>query len=58
MQNLILNNMQPKVQLHYERANRSTRLGSRAALGFGGFPPTTAFYADPVAVPNCDRGFY
>jgi len=47
MQNLILNNMQPKVQPHYEQANRSTRLGSRAAFGFGGFPPTTAFYAGP-----------
>jgi len=39
--------MQPKVQPHYEQANRSTRLGSRAAFGFGGFPPTTAFYAGP-----------
>jgi transcriptional regulator with XRE-family HTH domain len=43
----------------YERANWSTRLGSRLASGFGGFLPTTAFDGpSPVAVPNCDRGFY
>jgi len=36
MQNLILNNMQQKVQLDYERGGWSTRLGSRSAFGFGG----------------------
>jgi hypothetical protein len=43
----------------YERANWSTRLGSRSASGFGGLLSTTAFDGpSPVAVPNCDRGFY
>ena len=36
MQNLILNNMQPNVQSDDERGNRSTRLGSQTAFGFGG----------------------
>jgi transcriptional regulator with XRE-family HTH domain len=45
MQNLILNNMQPNVQSDDERGNRSTRLGSQTAFGFGA--PTIAFGAGP-----------
>ena len=56
MQNLILNNMQQKVQLDYERGGWSTRLGSRSAFGFGGSHRPQASVRDqaPVAVPYCD----